>query len=172
MKGCKPFIPDRTWNLDTINKWNKDYHPYGQPGDILWVRETTCHVMLEHAHDLLEGAKDKTQFVYKCNVHSDWMEYAKEKYGYKWTPSIFMPKAACRIFLKVVSVRVEWLQFISEADAQAEGTPFIKGVGEDIGRPWAMSFAALWQKINGNWDDAPRVWVIEFETVERPEGFV
>jgi hypothetical protein len=150
-------------------------------GDVLWVRETTCYVMLDHAHDLLEGAKDRNQFVYKTNVHPDWMIYANEKYGYTWKPSIFMPKSACRLFLKVTKNHAERLQDISEADAVAEG----------VDKLWAAplwynytdnrytcataveSYKTLWEKINGrgSWDENPIVWVSGFHLVERPEGF-
>ena len=40
---------------------------------------------------------------------------------YKWRPSIHMPKAAARIFLRVTDVRVERVQSISEDDCSAEG---------------------------------------------------
>src|SRR6187402_2751778 len=55
--------------------------------DILWVRETFAPAFM--------------QFLYK----------ADERFGkyinQKWKPSIFMPKKACRIFLKVKSVKIE-----------------------------------------------------------------
>jgi len=92
-----------------------------QPGDVLWVRETSCYVQLDHAPDLLEGSKDRIQTVYKASVHEDWMKYAREKYGYFWKPSIFMPKAAARNFLRITRVIAERMQDISEVDAVAEG---------------------------------------------------
>lgn len=39
-----------------------------------------------------------------------------------WQQSLFMPKEAARIFLKVTDVRVEWLQDITEEQAKSEGT--------------------------------------------------
>ena len=40
-------------------------------------------------------------------------------YGYKWHPSIHMPKEIARIFLKVTGLRVERLQDITEEQTQA-----------------------------------------------------
>lgn len=160
--------------------------PYGQVGDILWVREKTVYVHLDHAHDLLEGFKSKRQIIYGTDFHDDWMIYAKEKYGYKWTPSLFMAKHHCRIFLKITNVRVERLQDISETDAESEGigkqfsTLFNEWRFKDyynVKDDWrsaVSSFQSLWASINGveSWDANPWVWVIEFERIERPLIFV
>jgi hypothetical protein len=155
-------------------------------GDVLWVRETWCYVMLDHAHDLLEGRRESNQFVFKTEVHEDWMLYAKEKYGYKWKPSIHMPKEACRLFLRVKSLRVERLQDINHKDAIAEGidskntvvsltpvTAYRDYVNQDnyFQRP-DYSFMTLWQSINGpeSWDANPWVWVVEFERITKEEA--
>lgn len=143
--------------------------------DIIWVRETTCFVMSSHT-DLLEGMSSQT--VYKASVHPDWMEYAKEKYGYKWIPSIHMPKQACRIFLKVKNIRIERLCNISDNDTIAEGVIIL---GPDPMNPLAHlfgilgygffspfdAFKFLWIKINGiqSWESNPWTWVIEFERI-------
>jgi hypothetical protein len=158
--------------------------PKYEVGDILWVRETFCRVMLEHAHDLLEGARDRSLIAYKANFHPDWMEYAKEKYGYKWKPSRFMPRSACRLFLKVTEVRAERLQDISAEDAIAEGIEShipVPGDGLPIYGNYNLkgndapyfynakdSFSTLWDSINGKkcpWDSNPYVWVITFKTI-------
>jgi hypothetical protein len=161
--------------------------PEAKPGDIFWVRESTCYVMRDHAHYLLEGAKTNNQFVYRSSVHSDWMDCAKEKYGYKWKPSIFMPKEACRIFLEVTDVRVERLHDISEDDAIAEGIEVIgsnfddailykdymrKGIGTGLVNA-PSSFFSLWESINGkeSLDSNPWVFVYSFERVEKPLNF-
>ncbi len=146
--------------------------PYGQPGDVLWVRETAVYVMLEHAHDLLEGATERTQWVYKASIHPDWMEYAKEKYGYKWTPNIHVPKYASRIWLRITDIRVERLQEISEEDAKAEGVSnadtFI-GIGVDESMVNRYAFRQLWHFINGyeSWEANPWVWVVSFEVISK-----
>ena len=160
--------------------------PKYKVGDILWVREKTCYVHLEHAPDLLQGFKSKRQIIYGTDFHDDWMVYAKEKYGYKWTPSIFMAKHHARLFLKVKSVRVERLQDISEDDAVKEGieptgnmsmfNKFYKNylpIGYTDLKP-IPSFQSLWQSINGkqSWSDNPLVWVIEFERIQKPSFLI
>ncbi len=76
--------------------------PYGKPGDILWVRETFIELQWP------------VKFIYKADGHS-------ASYDYKWSPSIHMPKAATRIWLRVEDVRVERLHAICDKDALAEG---------------------------------------------------
>ena len=108
-----------------------------------------------------------------------------------WKPSIFMPKEAARIFLKVTNVRVEKLQDISEEDAIAEGIAVSSKVGSDghyyykdyndttdwpeVGWMHAStSFQTLWQSINAKkypWESNPWVWVYDFERIEKPKNF-
>jgi hypothetical protein len=142
--------------------------PYGKVGDVLWVKETHLWVLLDDAPDLLVGSRDRTQWVYKASIHEDWIQYAKEKYGYKWKPSIYMPKEAARIFLKITNIRVERLQDISEDDAIAEGC--IQYEAETDWMTAKYGFELLWESINGlgSWDKNPWVWVVEFEQTEKP----
>jgi hypothetical protein len=84
--------------------------PYGQPGDRLWVRES-CAFLGERVAKP-EGAPG---YVYRADSN----EF--DGHGIKWKPSIHMPRVASRLLLEIVSVRVERLQDISEADAVAEG---------------------------------------------------
>lgn len=95
----------------------------------------------------------------------------------RWMPSIHMPRWASRITLDIISIRVERLQDISEAEAIAEGVDRFPGVRLDddtaafsrIGPVVDDSFpiaryAALWESINGqgSWAANPWVWVVEF----------
>lgn len=121
--------------------------------DILWVRETFGQIL---SFDMI---------CYKADC------YNEEKPVLGWKPSIFMPKETCRLFLKVKNIRIERLQKISRGDAMAEGCPFpnLAKVNNPVG--W---FSNLWKSINGkdSWEANPFVWVIEFEKVERPQGFI
>ncbi len=153
--------------------------PYGKPGDQLWVRESFCYVMRDHAHDLLEGRKENNQYVFKTDFNEDWMKYAKEKYGYKWKPSIHMPRIASRILLEITDVRVERLQSITKQDSIAEGIEILDGhsnyknylCGNGLDYSYVkearISFQSLWEKINGtdSWHKNPWVWVVSFKRI-------
>lgn len=99
-----------------------------------------------------------------------------------------MPKEACRIFLKLKSIRIERLNDITESDAIAEGIErwteermkskpthykvyFQNCKPEDLMSYTSDpidSYETLWQKINGekSWAENPFVWVYEFERCE------
>ena len=163
--------------------------PYGKVGDILWVRETFVDVV---------DNDGKEVFIYKADddFYKDTIENWKG-----WQPSLFMPKAACRIFLKITDIRVERLNEIREEDAKKEGVEFTIADKEKFGcRAQGMklyrnyerkdnsltsypcngfensiiSFQTLWQSINGkeSWDANPWVWVIVFERIEKPTDFL
>lgn len=150
--------------------------PY-RVGDILWVRETFCDITDMDGGDL--------GFIYKADL--SLAELHDECYRFIWKPSIFMPKAACRLFLKVSDVRLEQLQDISEADALDEGLVMFTKDGdlfkyglEGDSIPWMDkarspqdAYKSLWQSINGvnSWAANPWVWVVTFEVVEKPADF-
>lgn len=140
-------------------------HSNFQIDDILWVRETFGITAIGN--------------MYKASVCSP--DCDKPLSG--WKPSLFMPKEAARIFLKVTNVRCERLQDISEGDAISEGvklfdTNLYKDY-EDNKSPGVgkarVSFATLWDSINAKkhpWESNPWVWVYDFERIEKPENFI
>lgn len=121
--------------------------PYGKPGDLLWVRETWAMFGMD--------------FIYKSECDGN------EK-GFKWKPSIHMPRSACRLFLKIKDIRVERVQDISEKDSGEEGISQGQAWGE--GLSYKEIFRKLWNSINEKrgfgWDVNPWVWVVEFERTE------
>ncbi len=150
---------------------------YGQPGDWLWVRETWMDLAgtgVEH-----RSRDGKLQrYAYGADTKpGSYGDQCRKDYGLKWRPSIHMPRWASRITLEVTAIRVERLQDISEADAQAEGvTPkwepgcsgrLMEALGGFSFRPAASAYAELWEQINGpgSWSANPWVWVIEFKRV-------
>ena len=175
------MISNNTWNdtkfprslQSTLKGWNgtveatgesKEFRcPYGDEGDVLWVRETWCDYNDGYGKEHEHLKSPTPRILYK----EDFRDMLSDKVGI-WKPSIFMPKHACRFFLRINDVRVERLQDISEEDAAAEGV-FIHPVYPSP----RMEFASLWDKINSqnNWNSNPYVWVISFELTERPQGF-
>ncbi|MBA3997053.1 MAG: hypothetical protein C0466_07770 [Candidatus Accumulibacter sp.] len=156
--------------------------PFGQPGDRLWVRETwkpsishSCAMDACDCEDMWVEypSGGDGRFFSGTQISDDWTFPRTFKKG-NCIPSIHMPRWANRILLEVVSVRVERLNDISEADAGAEGCPWSDGAPDEHGIPTQLvvdakdEFAHLWRNINGagSWDTNPWVWVIDFELVK------
>lgn len=152
--------------------------PY-QPGDILYVRETFV------TRDLV--TPDRLIFHYRYRAtdpngnrvptspeHDEWEERP-------WIPSIHMPRAAARIWLRVTDVRLERLQAITAEQVVKEGTigltmDLIQN-SDELKKHYDIPFAVLWdstiKKADHNlygFTANPWVWVIEFERCEKPAG--
>ena len=144
-----------------LNWFVAKYSKY-QVGDVLWVRET------------FGITKDGETLCYKADFTETDVRVTNTII--KWKPSIFMPKEACRIFLRVTNVRVERLQDISEDDAQKEGVDPLfdfTDVCPETGNPcsdFKTPFQELWNSINGKgaWEANPYVFVYEFKRIEKP----
>lgn len=167
--------------------------PYGKPGDQLWVREAWRIGAWDEnrpafALDYCDGARkewievpdamgdDGELFDRLWQQSSDDAAKAlgiQDRYQWepgqspcRWRPSIHMPRWASRIQLEITGIRVERLQDISEADAEAEGVR--NSLHLQGGRFARDNFAHLWWTINGagSWDANPWVWVIEFRRIK------
>lgn len=144
--------------------------PYGKPGDVLWVRETTRRCQHYGFDYEFYQYKDLTTSTHCEIIDKDQIIHNP------WTPSIHMKREACRIWLEIVSVRVERLHDISESDAQSEGMKLGKGFTKNIcGMSFKAGFRDLWQEINNDpekpethWKKNPWVWVVEFKQIEQP----
>jgi len=144
-----------------------DYAPY-KPDDVLWVRETWA--MISDWTDVDPDTGIPDGYIYKAG----WGDGEHPK----WRPSIHMPRAAERIFLRVTDVRVERLQDITINDAKAEGDGFMwnpktaKIICEHVKTKNAFiaHYAGLWDSLNAKrgygWDTNPWVWVYEFERAD------
>ena len=157
--------------------------PYGNAGDLLWVKETTIRVE-EHGYlgPMYAESEDGKLAIDVGVGHDDYYpDITPEEI--KFRPSIFMPKKYARIWLEITDVRVERLQDISGPEIEKEGVVkgccngylcgcrggYVKPIdGEAVDDP-ALEFCDLWESINGkgSWDENPWVWVVEFKRVER-----
>jgi hypothetical protein len=154
--------------------------PYGQPGDRLWVRETFA-IVPRTAYRCSEGVQQTLNqndpYEHDAAIYREG--WTRSKGGFRWRPSIFMPRWASRITLEITAVRVERLHDISREDAIAEGVRPLDGsngpnywtvdVGDvHLNNPTAQgAYSMLWDWINGtgSWAANPWVWVIAFRRI-------
>ncbi|MFH1635835.1 MAG: hypothetical protein ABIG63_17730 [Chloroflexota bacterium] len=179
----KPFnngVHDWAWETKTTAiYWRTDelgeslfmpgHCPYGQPGDLLWVRETwkpsRSWVSPEICNDTYIRYKaDNSRQVVSHNLGGSATD--------RWRPSIHMPRWASRITLEVVNVRVERVQEIGIESIIAEGIDAEHRTGQGASTEQLRSrFAGFWDSINAKrgfgWDKNPWVWVIEFKVIDK-----
>jgi hypothetical protein len=139
--------------------------PYGQPGDLLWVRETFAKRYTDAERDFFADS-----IMYRadggCIIEP------------RWTPAIHMPRWASRLTLRITDVRVQRVNEITEEDAKAEGIEFsggyyLGGIHAVKGtlQCWPTAreaFTHVWDSINAkrgySWESNPWVWAITFES--------
>ena len=148
-------------------------HPYGvRNGDPrLWVRETwRTHERPDGLDGILYQADDGFQPIANTKEAAEaWVSVNSHEVPRRWRPAIHMPRWASRINLTVEGVRVERLQDITEADAEAEGlkrNSDIDPMGSGLYSSAREEFAQLWNAINGKrapWASNPWVWVVSFK---------
>lgn len=149
-------LPDDITEEELKKNWNPPYHA----DDILYVRETWG-----------EGYEEGT-YIYKADDKLANLPEFKESSKLIYHPSIYMPKEAARIFLKVTNVRVDRLQEITADGIRSEGLSSMCVHSGDM-EIAQKEFAILWNStikksdLNSyGWDANPCVWVIEFERCE------
>jgi hypothetical protein len=139
-------------------------------GTRLWVKEP-FRIGTDNPCEKLVCGKYTNGFgdcaINRCLTNTEWDKYLKWKEPYKGKSALFMFKSLARLWLEITAVRVERLQDISEADAQAEG---ITDVDYSVGVTYKSQFRNLWNSINGKkypWESNPWVWVYEFSRIEK-----
>lgn len=153
--------------------------PYGKRDDYLWVREAIIRKSfglqpfdgVTYAADLTAVLGEGPLGSYCDRAILDW------NWKRNYLPSIFMPKWASRITLKIIDIRIERVQDITFDDVVTEGIPQFtgaRGVLSDDPPDPRWKFIELWDSINAKrgytWESNPRVWVISFERIDEPEG--
>ena len=152
--------------------------PRYKTSDILYIRETFCPIKIKKPTRAIPEDFKETEYIYKADG------IRSSDTPIKWKPSIHMPKAAARIFLRVTNVGVERLQDITEKDARAEGispwddacysnngwTPTFYDPDSGGTPIFRHGFEALWDSLNAKrgygWANNPWVEVVGFERVK------
>lgn len=148
--------------------------PPCNPDDIIWVRETWRPIEASSA--------GWCRIEYKAGGAEHFQKIiVVPKYQEPWHPSIHMPKEAARIFLRVKNVRVERLDDMRLADFLGEGVRLTcQEEGNLALAPLRARerFFEVWNSTlkpadipKFGWGANPWVWVIEFERIEKPEGW-
>lgn len=183
-KWMKSKIIQMIGGQEVVFSYMEKNNPYGQRGQIIWVREAFNYTDPKHAVEgefmgeetgfvgCEEEREIRWRWVYKASSALEHPKYGKAR----WKSGIQMLKEACRLFLKIKSVRVERLQDISDGDIAAEGVvwnePFeYKRDQQECKSPAQRAFKKLWDSINGkraSWKDNPWVWCITFERTNKP----
>lgn len=181
------MIAGHNWEVSNLFK----KCPYGQPGNLLYVREkwqlvgwnfedgdmtiryeaggqSICdeHIVGDYSSWMLsqlEQLEDKGIIIQDPENEEKFIFTGKEQ---PFKPSIHMPKAAARIWLQVVSVRVERLNDITEDDAKAEGVEKAYEVYKENAR-YRLGFMRIWEKLNGkeSLNANPWVWAVTFKVL-------
>ncbi len=180
---------------DWKQRFCDDFCPYVVE-DVLFVRETHFSYGRWVKDGKTKGGAQKWKFTplnndirYTDSRPSKFLVSRNKKYPdapcwYKRN-SLFMPKSAARIWLRVTGVRLERLQDISEQDAIKEGIE--SGYFKKAGVTWYLdytsdhsthlaqnafedprkSFQSLWVSINGkvSWDYNQWLYVVSFEEI-------
>ena len=139
--------------------------PFGEPGDLLWVREAWAAPVV---YNLASPAAIPPWAGAWWRADSARPLSESEL---RWRSPLSMPRWASRLTLAVESVRVQRVQGISEEDARAEGvTPFPRDPEGDC---WTdgthrTAFNYAWNAKYGSraWDRNDWVFALTFKRVQ------
>lgn len=147
-------------------------------GDIVYVKETWMMQSMSNYDKkakIMFRAKPNEklkELILSNNRYEDLLKYSCKN---GWQPSIFMPKEATRILLKIVDVRIERLQDMELDDLLKEGMELkFPNVMDRFTKDIIIGqFIELWDNAINKKDfnkyrfrSNPWVWVIDFEEVK------
>lgn len=156
------------------------WKPPCKKGDLLYIRETWA---FQYCIDCIEG---ENSYCGRMPDHYEDKDYTgdgcylyRADYGARqaeritWRPSIHMPKAAARIWMKVTDVRAQRLSEMTLEDFLLEGVTVRPESYNDPANVYLQArseFSRIWDATLKKeeiacygWDADPWVWVIRFE---------
>lgn len=150
------------WNHKTDSERNFwEYSPLA-PGELFYQRETwarcrACGLPIYRA------------------ANGECAELSKTDKAFRWRSPLHLRPEDARWFGRIVNVRVERVQDITEADAQQEGLSWVPSTWgvPGLANVWAATareaFKALWEHLHGHgsWERNDWVWVNTYEPVTR-----
>ncbi|WP_417844803.1 hypothetical protein [Thalassospira sp.] len=165
-KNITDFGPSTTkgydWHFrDNAMRWHDIKHadllkrcPYGQPGDMLWVREAwkACKQM-DHIKPSMLGKHEPR--LYLADDHLFEPACMMVTAG-KYRPPMFMPRAYSRITLKITNIRVQRVQDTSPLDAVAEG------ITEQMTARTARNEGMAWGEVPDGTPDDAIYWLADY----------
>jgi len=151
--------------------------PYGQVGDLLWVRETHYRYGRWVKNGLTKSGKPAWRFKDTTDevlyfedepkkLHpgcsKEYMNLYRLSDWYKRSP-FFLPFRFSRLSLGITGLRAERLHCITEDDAKAEGAPGI-ATHRPYPRQFRDSYEVIWDLLNAKngypYDFNPWVWTL------------
>lgn len=157
--------------------------PPFQPGDLLYIRE--CWALRPCIECMDEESCSKTPI-----THEDKEAITEGCYIYRaehphpkritWRPSIHMPKAAARTWLKVTEIKIQRLREMTLDDFLQEGVVIRPEAFNDPENAYLQArtdFIDIWdstipkeQQALYGWAANPWIWAIGFERCEKPKS--
>lgn len=126
------------------------FKPRYQVGEVVYVKETWAYA-------------ENERIIYKSSESN--LSHWEEIIIGKWHSPMMMPEWAARYFIRILDVKVERLQEISEKSCQLEGIDYLLGTPETYSFMMQNAFAQLWNSINPQypWDSNPWEFAYRFK---------
>ncbi len=148
----------------------QEIKPRYHPGEIVYVKEAWAYSIIESPGYVAQGIIYKSDLSERAIEAAEWSgEIHLRDDNLVFRPAKTMPEWASRCKLKILSVRVERLQEITEEDARKEGVEMSESVSLKDGSPcYTLPFRLLWESIYGvdnpkAWSSNPWVFAYEWE---------
>lgn len=162
----KGFVIDKTQALFHCSTLESEAFPKYDIDDMIYCREAWCDPTPDKSRYLILYKAD-FPVTYIGTLWDPKEIIVLKPEDYHWQSPATMPREGARIFLKVLDVRCERIQDISEDGAVSEGC--IYGAGGREPDPAVSKDNHFPTKHAEVWQQNPWVFAYTFERVEKPE---